>query len=291
MTIRSWILPFVLPNLLASSSVARPQPRTDPLPQGQRIVAQDGDVILVEGDDRVSVVQRRQAIVRVVFDANRKIVLVLADTASRTRSLDGLVDWTWRFHVTNVQGPIEPRWEGPAVVEQGMPGTGVPSSGLVIETAEGNLIFGGLSPARSGTPTPRTVITSDRSGGGPLRGQTFDEAERLQIADADRGPGYRVDIPDPGSRFEATLQGRLDTGVPAGTRPQATGAVRVGGNIPPPTKVRDARPIYPADALAARIQGNVILELRIGPDGAVQDAKVLRGIQLLDDAALAAVRQ
>ena len=36
--------------------------------------------------------------------------------------------------------------------------------------------------------------------------------------------------------------------------------VRVGGNIKPPTKVRDVKPIYPADAQDAKVQGVVIIE-------------------------------
>jgi TonB family protein len=67
--------------------------------------------------------------------------------------------------------------------------------------------------------------------------------------------------------------------------------IRVGGNIKPPIKIRDVRPIYPDDARAAGIQGVVILTLRISGDGSVIDAKVLRSIPALDDAALTAVQQ
>lgn len=44
-------------------------------------------------------------------------------------------------------------------------------------------------------------------------------------------------------------------------------------------------------AIQARVQGIVIIEATIGPDGAVDDAKLLRSIPLLDEAALEAVRQ
>ena len=56
-------------------------------------------------------------------------------------------------------------------------------------------------------------------------------------------------------------------------------------------RLKDARPVYPAIAQSARVQGVVIIEATIGPDGRVQDAKVLRSIPLLDAAALDAVRQ
>jgi protein TonB len=67
--------------------------------------------------------------------------------------------------------------------------------------------------------------------------------------------------------------------------------VRVGGNIKPPQKLKHVNPVYPPIAQSARVQGIVIIEATIGPSGAVQDAKVLRSIPLLDQAALDAVRQ
>jgi protein TonB len=71
----------------------------------------------------------------------------------------------------------------------------------------------------------------------------------------------------------------------------AAGAVRVGGNVLMPQKTKHVAPVYPAIAESARVQGVVILELIIGPDGHVMDARVLRSIPLLDQAAIDAVRQ
>ena len=48
-------------------------------------------------------------------------------------------------------------------------------------------------------------------------------------------------------------------------------------------------PVYPSMAQSVRIQGDVIIEATIGPDGKVQDAHVLRSVPLLDQAAVAAV--
>ena len=75
--------------------------------------------------------------------------------------------------------------------------------------------------------------------------------------------------------------------------PAASGPapVRVGGAIAQPQKIKDVRPVYPADAQSARAQGVVIVEATIGANGTIQDAKVLRSIPLLDAAALEAVRQ
>jgi protein TonB len=67
--------------------------------------------------------------------------------------------------------------------------------------------------------------------------------------------------------------------------------VRPGGKIREPQKVRHITPAYPAFALAARVQGVVIIEATLGVDGRVTNARVLRSIPLLDQAAIDAVRQ
>jgi protein TonB len=50
-------------------------------------------------------------------------------------------------------------------------------------------------------------------------------------------------------------------------------------------------PEYPEPARQQQIEGPVALEVRIGPDGAVQDIKVLSGAPLLAEAATDAVKQ
>ncbi|MCU0251708.1 MAG: energy transducer TonB [Vicinamibacterales bacterium] len=68
-------------------------------------------------------------------------------------------------------------------------------------------------------------------------------------------------------------------------------AVRVGGKIKPPTKIKNVTPVYPAAAKSANVAGMVIIEATIGGDGKVIHAKVLRSVPMLDEAALDAVRQ
>ena len=77
----------------------------------------------------------------------------------------------------------------------------------------------------------------------------------------------------------------------AGSVPGAVGAVRVGGSVKAPTLLKRVAPTYPPIALSARVSGIVILESTIGVDGRVIDAKILRSIPLLDQAALDAVKQ
>ena len=97
-----------------------------------------------------------------------------------------------------------------------------------------------------------------------------------------------------GGQIGGVLGGMM-SGVPAPALAAAAEGpkkpLRIGGNIKQPTKVKDVKPVYPAIAQSARVQGVVIIEATIGPNGAVQEAKVLRSIPLLDAAALDAVRQ
>ena len=67
--------------------------------------------------------------------------------------------------------------------------------------------------------------------------------------------------------------------------------VRVGGDIKEPKKIKDVKPVYPEAAKAAGVQGIVIIEIIIGTDGSVNEAKVLRPVPELDRAAIDAVMQ
>ncbi len=91
------------------------------------------------------------------------------------------------------------------------------------------------------------------------------------------------------------VPGGVVGGVPGGVVGGVVGgppmAVRVGGEIKEPRKTKDVPPVYPAIAQQARVQGIVILECTIGPKGNVVDVKILRGVPLLDAAAVEAVKQ
>ncbi len=112
------------------------------------------------------------------------------------------------------------------------------------------------------------------------------------------------ETPMPSVGVSAGVPGGVAGGVPGGVvggivgglpeappPPPPTQPVRVGGNIKTPTKIRDVKPVYPPIAQSARVAGMVIIEATIGADGRVKNAKVLRSIPLLDQAALDAVKQ
>ena len=67
--------------------------------------------------------------------------------------------------------------------------------------------------------------------------------------------------------------------------------IRTGGEVSPPTKLKDFAVDYPPIAWSARVQGTVTLDALVGPDGRVHDAYVVRSIPPLDSAAFDAVKQ
>jgi protein TonB len=113
-------------------------------------------------------------------------------------------------------------------------------------------------------------------------------------------PAEGLDLGVPGG-----VPGGVEGGVPGGVvggvvgglplsaapPPPAVAPIRVGGQVKAPVKIKDVSPPYPKLAEAARVQGTVILECVISPRGRVTDVKVLRGVPLLDQAAIDAVRQ
>jgi TonB family protein len=64
-----------------------------------------------------------------------------------------------------------------------------------------------------------------------------------------------------------------------------------GGQIRPPRKIQDVRPVYPPALMSAGVGGVVVLKAVIGTDGTVRDASVERSVHPdLDAAAVDAVR-
>jgi protein TonB len=136
--------------------------------------------------------------------------------------------------------------------------------------------------------------------GGPDAVATFPfpVVQEFIAAAADAVRRTRYDAPTAGPAVFTTMThfGRDDTlgsvrTVAMVQRVPAEGAIKVGGQVKVPVKVKDVRAVYPPAARAAGIQGVVILEVRIEGDGRVSSAGVLRSIPELDQAALDAVYQ
>ena len=127
---------------------------------------------------------------------------------------------------------------------------------------------------------------------------------------ADAGADSAPSAPDgvaggqPGG-VEGGVAGGVEGGVPGGVvggviggvpkeepapPPPPDKPVRVGGQIKAPRKLTNVAPVYPDVAKQARVEGVVILEAVISPEGRVTGLKVLKGSPLLDAAAMQAVK-
>jgi TonB family protein len=67
--------------------------------------------------------------------------------------------------------------------------------------------------------------------------------------------------------------------------------IRIGGNVAAGNLIQQVKPVYPAEAKEARIQGVVVLEIDITAVGLVGDVRVITGHPLLLQSAIDAVRQ
>jgi TonB family protein len=282
----------------AAAGQPRAVPPREPMPAGKRIVANDGDVIVVADDARVRFVRQRAAVVRLIFNPVERWVVLLADFVPKGGSPDGRVDYQFNWRQIEGTWPLPERWEGPATIEDySMPGQGPSSAGIVLPAGRVQFLSG-QAPSPYTDPTAYAVL-HHRSGGGGTSSGTFDEAEQRVLGDiqasaqgrsgsvqttfsAGAVTGRAVVEGSP----SAVLSSSMQTTITPGPAP-----VRVGGSIPMPHKTFDVPAIYPETARAAGLQGVVVLEITVGPDGIVSQARVLRGQPLLDQAAIDAARQ
>lgn len=111
-----------------------------------------------------------------------------------------------------------------------------------------------------------------------------------------------VEVPEEVSQEPTPADSTAGEGVEGGVEGGVVGGVvgsegtsevfRLGGPATAPVIIDDIKPTYPRLALAARLEGVVILEALIGRDGNVRDVKVLRGMSMgLTEAAVAAVKK
>jgi protein TonB len=140
------------------------------------------------------------------------------------------------------------------------------------------------APAAAAAARPVMAVNPDVP---PVEAPTGVRPETGLEPEAAAGKGVEGGLPD-------GVQGSILHGLPEAPPPPPpapTAPIRISTGIRTPTKLRDVPPVYPPLALSARVDGIVILEAVIGTDGRVTQARVLRSIPLLDQAALEAVRQ
>jgi len=266
--------------------------------EGRRILANDGDTIVVEGESTVRIVRRRPGIVRTIFNPAQGWLLVLADYPPRGASVpDGLTDVYYYFRDITGSWPLAERWEGEAVVDEYRAPEG-PANSIGLQTPFGLVQLLGGPPLLGATglftePDAIAVLHAPRAGWGVGGRLPLDAAEQQQVAALLRNEELR---PLAGPRVSVGLAAVQDVAASDAASPPHPGhaheaAAGGGSSVRSPRRLHDVAPALPEAARQAGIRGTVILALTIGTDGTVTGARVLRSIPLLDQAALDAARQ
>jgi len=171
------------------------------------------------------------------------------------------------------------QFEGTLLVKAGPPSV-MPAIFFMRPLAEAPSL---ASPSRERSPTTtrRPAEAAGERPAAPVEAPPRVEAE----AGAESGAEDGVDGGVAGGIAGGLVDGTPSPGV------SSSGPLRLGGSLRPPRKVKDVKPVYPQSALSDQARGTVIIEVTIGIDGKVQEAKVLHSVPPLDGAALDAVRQ
>lgn len=128
-------------------------------------------------------------------------------------------------------------------------------------------------------PSLPTLPTLDPGVGSGIDGLDPVEGTGVGFCLVGCGPGP-ADGPDTGG-----------TRLPALEPVEHRAPMRPGGDIRPPQKLVHVAPVYPPLAVAAHLEGRVVLDCVIDEDGRVSSVTVLRSQPLLEAAAVEAVRQ
>jgi protein TonB len=172
--------------------------------------------------------------------------------ARRTPGIDGGADVAWAGIVTNVLGAL----------------TLVPVLALLV-----TLQRMGTLPGAGGDELPEPPTPS-----------AFVEAGEPPALAPPPPPPPPPRLSEPPTQY---ARPRVDPSAPA----TPVVPVRLVSGILEPKRLHSVSPVYPDIARQARVQGKVVLEATINPQGRVISVRVMEGVPLLDQAAVDAVKQ
>lgn len=164
-----------------------------------------------------------------------------------------------------------------------MPATLVLSS-IAHATPQTTGLAGRSPEARVATAPPAAGVTAAAP---PVEEPSSIERETGTVGRADGVEGGIAGGIDDGIGETASSSG----GSGGGSAGALHGPLRISGTIGRPRKIKDVKPRYPQIAVFQQARGTVVIEITIGTDGRVQDAKIVHSDPQLDEAALEAVRQ
>jgi TonB family protein len=153
-------------------------------------------------------------------------------------------------------------------------------------------------------PATSAAMRGDATGGSP--GTMTPANAQNKSTPGQSGTGENARVPEgslrvyengkeifrmPPSEASATEVRSGEKDANAGSGLQPASVVELSPDAAEGNLLRRVEPEYPEQALTQRVQGPVLLDVRISQEGAVQEIKVVSGEPLLAEAAIAAVRQ
>jgi TonB family protein len=195
-------------------------------------------------------------------------------------------------------------------------GAAVLASAVLLMVLVGQRLTGHMTTARTGAgnrsagtreipgipaPAPSVNNSESRPSGTPSQGSANTATARgaIRAENSSPPPGsllvyengkevFRM-LPEKGD--EATKSNRNGSEVERATMVEPAGPLAVSPEVAEGSLLHRVEPDYPEEARLQRIQGAVVLDIRIGQDGSVQEVTLVSGPPLLAQAAIAAVRQ
>lgn len=175
-------------------------------------------------------------------------------------------------------------------------GRGTSDAKAEADTGEG-AATGSASPGTGNSPASekKSASTSQHIPASHAN-ESFPPAGGLTVYEDGKEVFRMAPAPEPGEQTNAagknaeanSLNG---AGVHPASKVETVDRQQVSAEAAEGSLLRRVEPDYPEEARQQRIQGPVVLDVRAGRDGSIQEVKLLSGQRLLADAAIAAVKQ
>ena len=148
----------------------------------------------------------------------------------------------------------------------------------------------------TGEPKPAQQQPATREYSQPARDSTRVTGPALPTSE----PGSRIEVaantntavlPSPSPAKAETQVSGQETTANSQVAPPQRAPIKVGDSVQESKLIHRVEPIYPEQALAARLSGRVVLQVTVNEEGFVSDVQVMSGHPLLTEPAITAVKQ
>jgi TonB family protein len=147
-------------------------------------------------------------------------------------------------------------------------------------------------PSNLPTPSPAKGVRKQNTGDDVLSrgGLVVYQNGKVVYREFASAPGKQA-ISPPGQTLAKRAAGEEPSGGEQSAAPEVASVVSLPAGITGGRLLWSVRPQYPAEAILNKHEGAVALHGTVGPDGVMQDLKVVSGDPLLSQAAVEAVQQ